>query len=81
MRIHEADLISEQAQPIVKYQRLHDSVVEKIKGLLEEKLAGGEADEEGWCKNRVDTLKKYWTQRLNAYKKDVKVWLKKCYCS
>ena len=64
---------TEQERPLVKYERLHDRVIEKVSDILMDKLEDG--DEKG-CENRVAALKKYWNKRLNAYKKDVKVSLK-----
>ena len=67
-------LFSETAQPIVKYQNLHDRVIGKIEDLLKQKLSEGGENEEGWCERRVETLKKFWNMRLSGYKRDVKVW-------
>ena len=58
---------------MVKYERLHDRVIEKVSDILMDKLEDG--DEKG-CENRVAALKKFWNKRLNVYKKDVKVSLK-----
>ena len=66
-------LLSEQEHPVVKYERLHDTVTQKITDLINEKLALGDDAEEGWCEKRVEALKKFWNERLKAHKNEVKV--------
>ena len=54
-----------------KYQTLHLRVTEKVADFLDEKASGG-ATEEALIK-RCDSLKNYWTTRMNKYKRSLKV--------
>jgi len=63
-------LLTEQERPLATYERLHDRITAKVADILINKLEDG--DEKG-CERRVATLKTFWTKRLNAYKKDLRV--------
>ena len=54
-----------------KYKALHLRVTEKVADFLDEK-ASESATEEALIK-RCDSLKNYWTKRMNKYKKSLKV--------
>ena len=54
-----------------KYKALHLRVTEKVADFLDEK-AGEGVTEEALIK-RCDSLKNYWTKRMNKYKKSLKV--------
>ena len=54
-----------------KYKALHLRVTGKVADFLDEKASEG-ATEEALIK-RCDSLKNYWTTRMNKYKRSLKV--------
>jgi hypothetical protein len=50
------------------YGRLHDRVTMAVADILE-----ADNPSEEWIARRVDTLKNHWTDRISAYKQDLRV--------